>query len=37
MPLCNWLIIGLVILTVLGVVTAVALWAAGAINKDWPD
>lgn len=33
----NWLVILFIVLTVLGILSAVALWAAGAINKRWPD
>ena len=37
MPFANWVIVILVVLGVFAIITVVALWAAGAINKHWPD
>ena len=37
MPFANWVIVILLVLGILAIVTVVALWAAGAINKQWPD
>lgn len=37
MPFANWCIGILVALLIASAITAAALWAAGAINKQWPD
>lgn len=37
MPWSSWLIVILLVLGVFAIVTVAALWAAGAINKHWPD